>query len=188
MAAKSVKSNLQADPSHQATQEIERIFVNAVSDSPLIQQAFLPSKVRKPLLSKCTEGMGYGWHTDSPLMDKPPIRTDVAMTLFLNDPADYEGGELILVSPSGNLPVKLPAGHCVVYPTTMVHCVDQVRKGERLALVSWLQSEVRSQPQRDVIFNISQVLALLNQKSPNSQEYNMLMQSYSNLVRMWAEV
>ena len=121
-------------------------------------------------------------------MDEPAIRTDLAMTLFLNDPASYQGGELVLVTPQGNIPVKLPAGHCVIYPTTMVHSVSPTVSGERVAMVTWMQSKIRSQEQRDVVFNLSQVMAVLNQNAPNSQEANMLMQSYSNLVRMWAEV
>lgn len=188
MGARQVKNNLQADPNHEGVLEIERIFRKAVADSPLIQQAYMPSKVRKPLISKYSNGMTYGWHTDSPLMDDPAIRTDIAMTLFLNDPASYQGGELVLVTPQGNVPVKLPAGHCVIYPTTMVHSVSPTVSGERVALVTWMQSKIRSQEQRDVVFNLSQVMAVLNQNAPNSQEANMLMQSYSNLVRMWAEV
>ena len=188
MGARQVKNNLQANPDDEAMQAIEAIFRKAINESPLIQQAMMPHKVRRPLLSKYGQGMQYGWHTDSPLMDDPAIRTDVAMTLFLSDPASYQGGELVLVSPNGNIPVKLPAGQCVVYPTTMVHCVSPITSGERIALVTWMQSKIRAQDQREIVFNISQVMASLNQNMPNSQEANMLMQSYSNLVRMWAEV
>jgi len=188
MGARQVKSNLQADSKSKGALEIESIIKNAVLDSPLLQQAFLPSKIRLPIISQYQKGMSYGWHTDSPLMDDPAIRTDIAMTLFINDPEQYDGGELVLVSPNGNVPVKLPAGHCVIYPTTMVHCVSEVTHGERTAIVTWMQSKIRSQEQRDIVFNLSQVMAVINQNNPNSQEGNMLMQSYSNLVRMWAEV
>ena len=188
MGAKQVKSNLQADAKSEGALEIEAIIKKAVSESPLLQQAFLPLKIRQPIISQYKEGMSYGWHTDSPLMDEPAIRTDVAMTVFINDPQEYMGGELVLVSPNGNIPVKLPAGQCVVYPTTMVHCVSQITSGVRSAIVTWMQSKIRSQEQRDIVFNLSQVMAVINQSNPNSQEANMLMQSYSNLVRMWAEV
>ncbi|MEL7001436.1 MAG: Fe2+-dependent dioxygenase [Bacteroidota bacterium] len=187
-SARSVKNNFQLDGTNKNTEEIQRTITNAITDSPLIQQAILPAKIRTPLISKYEEGMSYGWHVDSPLMDTEKVRTDLAMTLFLNDPATYEGGELILNTNSGQIPYKLPAGDAIIYPAIQVHGVAEVRRGERVVAVTWLQSAIRNNDQRELLFNLSQVQAMLNQQDPNAQHATLLMQCYSNLIRMWAEV
>ncbi|MEO1050435.1 MAG: Fe2+-dependent dioxygenase [Bacteroidota bacterium] len=188
MGAKSVKKNEQLDQNDEATGKVQQIIRDAIDDSPLIQQAFLPNKVRTPLISRYKAGMTYGWHVDSALMDKPGIRTDLAMTVFLNNPTEYEGGELYLQTSAGQIPYKLNAGDAIVYPAVQVHGVAEVRSGHRLAAVTWIQSTIRSNEQRELLFNLSQVQAMLNQKDPNSQEATLLMQCYSNLMRMWVEV
>lgn len=187
-AAKAVKNNFQLDADHPNTQEVQQIILDAIQDSPLMHQAFLPKKVRKPLISKYGPGMSYGWHVDSPIMDESLIRTDLAMTLFLNDPNDYEGGELHLNTASGAVQYKLKPGDAIVYPALQVHGVSEVKTGYRLVAVTWIQSAIRQAGQRELLFNLSQVQALLNQKEPNAQHTILLMQCYSNLIRMWAEV
>ncbi len=188
MSAREVKNNYQLDAQNEHTVAAQNIITNAIDDSPLIQQAFLPQKVKKPLISKYETGMSYGWHVDGPLMDKPVVRTDLAMTLFLNNPSDYDGGELFLNTTGGQIQYKLKAGDAVIYPAIQVHGVAEVRRGERLVAVTWIQSAIRNNEQRELLFNISQVQAMLNQTDPNAQHTTLLMQCYSNLTRMWAEV
>lgn len=187
-SARAVKNNFQLEADHDNTKAIQKIILNAIDDSPLIQQAFLPSKVRKPLVSKYESGMSYGWHVDSALMDKPSIRTDLAITVFLNKPDEYEGGELILNTTSGQVQYKMQAGDAIVYPALQVHGVAEVRSGNRLVAVTWMQSAIRRVDQRELLFNLSQVQAMLNQSDPHGQHTTLLMQCYSNLMRMWTEV
>lgn len=187
MAAKKVKNNEQLDAEAENSQKVREIVLNAMQDSPLLQQAFLPKKIYPPIVSRYTEGMEYGWHVDGPVMGEDKVRTDLAMTLFLNDPETYEGGELILQNPSGSLQYKLPAGDAIVYPATQLHCVQKITKGERLAVVTWFQSLVRNSSHRELLFQITQIIASLNQKENAAMEADSLMQIYSNLQRMWVE-
>lgn len=187
-SARAVKNNFQLDMENENTKSVQKIILSAIDDSPLIQQAFLPQKVKLPLISKYQEGMSYGWHVDAPLMEKPAVRTDLAMTVFLNNPSEYDGGELFLNTSVGQTQHKLNAGDAIIYPAVQVHGVAEVRRGERLVGVTWIQSAIRSNEQRELLFNVSQVQGMLNQVDPNSQQATLLMQCYSNLIRMWAEV
>lgn len=188
MAAKEVKNNLQAAENNKSLFKIQEIVDHALSTSPLFNITALPKKVFPPIVSKYTTGKYYGWHVDSPIMGDPPMRTDLAMTIFLSSPETYEGGELILQTASGNVIFKPTRGDAVLYPCQYLHCVNEIRSGERVAVVTWIQSNVASPEQRQILFDLNQVHAVLHQKDMHSPETNLLLQTHSNLFRMWADV
>lgn len=188
LAAKSVKNNLQIDAADEQLQSVYAILLNALQSSPLFQAAALPNIVYPFIISKYSTGKYYGWHVDSPVMGNPPIRTDLAMTIFLSDPSTYEGGELIIQSAAGNVSFKPAKGDAVLYPCQFLHCVNEIRSGERMAAVTWIQSNVKSPEQRQLLYQLNQVHAVLSQKDANAPEANLLLQTNSNLLRMWADV
>jgi PKHD-type hydroxylase len=116
------------------------------------------------------------------------FRTDVSITVFLNEPGDYEGGELVINTTFGEKRVKLPAGHAVMYPSSSVHRVEEVTKGERLAAIVWLQSMVRDAGRRELLFELDQARNVLLQTNPDAAETKQVDRSYVNLLRMWSDV
>lgn len=188
LAAKEVKNNLQVDESSDSLAQIQGIISGALSTSPLFSIAVLPKKVNPVLISKYTTGKYYGWHVDSPMMGNPPIRTDLAMTVFLSDPSTYEGGELFIQTGNQVASFKPEKGDAVVYPCQFLHCVNEIKKGERIAAVTWIQSNVKDPEQREILFQLNQVHGSLYQQAPNALETNLLLQTHSNLFRMWADV
>jgi PKHD-type hydroxylase len=188
-AAREVKNNTQIDIRDQKTLPlIQQHIVESLSRNPLFQAAVMPRHVYPPLVSRYRKGMSYGKHVDSPLMGAfPPMRVDIAMTVFLSDPASYEGGELTIQSPLGELTYKLPKGDAIIYPCTQVHAVNEVTSGVRQVAVTWIQSHVRDAAQRQTLFELFTVHQALAGQNPNSPEANQLLQTYSNLIRMWAD-
>jgi len=188
LAAKDVKNNLQIESGNANLAEIQKIITNALSQSPLFNIAALPKTVYPFLVSKYSAGKYYGWHVDSPVMGNPPIRTDLAMTIFLSDPASYEGGELSIQSGTGITNFKPAKGDAVLYPCQYLHCVNEIKSGERVAAVTWIQSNVKEPGQRQILFELNQVHSALFQQAPNAPATNLLLQTHSNLFRMWADV
>lgn len=187
-AAKAVKNNKQL-PEGLPLIQIQNIIQQAISSSPLIQAAIMPVMVLPALVSSYTGGMSYGWHVDSPLMGaNPTIRTDVGMTIFLSDPESYEGGDLVIQSPSGPVSVKMAKGDAIIYPTTRLHGVAPVESGNRIVAVSWMQCAIRNSDQRELLFQLRSVQESIYQKDPLSTENQMLQQIYSNLLRQWCEL
>jgi PKHD-type hydroxylase len=188
LAAKEVKDNLQLDGSSDSMPSIQQLINTALQTSPLFNIASLPKKIYPFLISKYTTGKYYGWHVDSPVMGNPPIRTDLAMTIFLSDPGTYEGGELVIQSESGAVSFKPAKGDAVLYPCQYLHCVNEIKSGERLAAVTWIQSNVKDPQQRQILFQLNQIHGSLHQQAPHAMETNLLLQTHSNLFRMWADV
>lgn len=189
MAAKEVKNNLQIDAGNTGlAEQLQSLLANAVGSSPFFQAAAQPKKIHPFIISKYNAGNYYGWHVDSPIMGEPAIRTDLAMTIFLSDPSSYDGGELVIQTSAGSMMVKPAKGDAILYPCQFLHCVNEIKSGERLAAVSWIQSNIQSTEKRQLLFELNQVHALLQQKNKQSPEANQLLQTYSNLFRMWADV
>ncbi len=187
-AAQAVKNNRQL-PEGPALAQMQHIIRQAISGSPLLQAAIMPTIVLPVLVSRYTGGMGYGWHVDSPLMGaNPTIRTDVGMTIFLNEPETYQGGELVIHSPSGNISYKLKKGDAIIYPTTRLHGVAPVTEGTRQVAVTWMQCAVRNADQRELLFQLRSVQESLYQSNPQGSENQVLQQVYSNLLRQWSEL
>ena len=188
MAAKEVKNNSQLNAADEVMNAVQKILNGALQSSPYFNVAAQPKKVYPFIISKYEPGQYYGWHVDSLIMGEPVIRTDLAMTIFLSDPTAYEGGELVIQTSFGPVPLKPAKGDAILYPCQFLHCVNEVKKGERLAAVTWVQSNIQLTEQRQILFELNQVHALLQQRDKHSPEANQLLQTYSNLFRMWADV
>lgn len=188
-AAKEVKRNLQVDGNDRVVMpQLQQIIGMALMAEPKFQVELYASRVYPFLFSRCETNMGYGWHVDSPVMGSPPIRTDLAMTIFLSDPSTYEGGELVIRTGNGETSYKPAMGDAIVYPCQYVHCVNDVRSGVRVAAVSWIQCSVRSMEQRSLLSELKQTHQALATRDAQSKETQGVLQAWSNLLRMWAEV
>lgn len=190
-AAKLVKNNLQVDINDQKVlPQLNQIVGMALMAEPKFNTQLYASRVYPFMYSKCTQGMGYGWHVDSPVMGgNPAIRTDLAMTIFLSEPSAYEGGELVIKTDGGDeYYFKPEAGEAIVYPCQYVHCVNEVKSGTRSVVVTWFQCSVRSAEQRKILSDLKDLHDAMAAKEPNSLQTQQALQTWSNLLRMWAEV
>ncbi len=186
--AKRVKNNLQMDRSAPATKEVVSLVQAALQRSKTFQRAFLPKSIRPPMISRYEVGMNYGLHVDDAFMGSTArARSDVSLTVFLSDPGDYDGGELVMASPFGDQEIKLPAGAAVVYPSSTLHQVAPVTRGERVAAVTWAQSHVRDAAQREMLYEVFQMRERLAKLDPDGAETDLAFKTYSNLLRMWAD-
>jgi PKHD-type hydroxylase len=188
--AKEVKNNMQATRDENPyKRQLQQIVFAAVAVHPLIQTAVMPKNILPPIISKYSNGMEYGWHTDSPVMTiEYTVRADLSMTLFLSDPDTYKGGELVIHTPSGYVNYKLAKGDAVIYPTTRLHCVNPVTEGERVACVTWLQSLVKDTEKRELLFQVKTIQERIAANDMKSEENLLLLQVYSNLMRMWTDL
>ena len=185
-AARGVKRNLQAVGLD--AEQARRLFNEALTRNDAFARAALPFRILPPIFSRYGSGMNYGDHTDNPIMGGDvPVRTDLALTVFLTEPDDYDGGELIIDADRDAQRVKLPAGCGVLYPATSLHRVAPVTRGERIAAVTWVQSLVRDAARRDVLADLAVVLAYLRSVAPNTRETLLVAKARANLMRMWAE-
>ena len=186
--AKLVKNNLQMDKRAPGATEIKKLVMYALRRHPEFQKAAFPKSIRPPLVSRYTPGMAYGLHVDDALMGPGGAeRSDLAVTIFLSDPADYDGGELIVQGPMGEQQIKLPAGAGVVYPSSSLHQVAPIERGERLAAVTWVQSKIRDPAKREVLYDLDRVRTALHKLQPENEAADLAFKSYSNLLRMWSE-
>lgn len=186
------KQNEQLRTDSEAAQAAQERVLQALSRSALFFSAALPHRIFPPQFNRYSgETNTYGDHVDGAVMhtartgDK--VRSDVSCTLFLTDPADYDGGELVIQDTYGEQRIKLPAGHMVVYPSTSVHRVDPVTRGARVSSFFWVQSMVRSDEQRRLLFDLDMNLLRLRQQGESPVTVG-LTGTYHNLLRMWAEV
>ena len=188
-AAKDVKRNLQVDANdREVMPQLQQVIGMALMNEAKFQTELYAARVYPFIFSCYQTKMGYGWHVDSPIMGVTPVRTDLAMTIFLSDPTSYEGGELIIRSNSGDISYKPAMGDAIVYPCQYVHCVNDVTSGTRLAAVSWIQCSVRSIEQRSLLADLKRVHHQLSLTNPQSNEAQSILQTWSNLLRMWADV
>lgn len=188
MAAKRVKENLELEQVPELQQRLNRILMAAIAHSARFRSFALPNRMADFIVARYQPGMHYGDHVDDPIMGGGKFRTDVSMTIFLNEPDTYEGGELVIRTPFGDQKVKLAAGSAVVYPSRSVHGVADVTRGERLVALTWIQSFVRDPGQRELLFELDQAREHLLRTEPDSEHAKAVDRSYANLLRMWAEV
>jgi len=188
--AKTVKQNAQLTDGNETIQTVRSIIDPALQKNPLFQAVARPQAIRPCLINRYDPGMSYGWHTDNALMGSigSRIRSDLSFTLFLSDPDTYEGGELVLDTDNGEKPIKLAAGSLLLYPSTFLHRVAEVRSGCRLAAVSWVQSVVRHTHQRTILFELDTVRRSIFQKYGKIEEFDLLSKTHANLLRQWADV
>ncbi len=185
-----VKNNLEMQASDQHMAQLNNLVMGKLVKHPVYLNAAMPAKIAAPFYAKYTPGMQYGFHVDDPVMGPAGqrYRTDLSITVFLNSPEDYDGGELVVQTPFGEQSVKLDAGDAVMYPSGSTHRVAEVTRGERIVAVTWLQSMVRDPAQRDLLYRLSQARDILLDKSKGAQETELVSNAYINLVRMWSEV
>lgn len=186
------KRNEQLPEDSAAAREAGRIVLDALGRSPLFVAAALPLKVFPPLFNRYGEGQTFGSHVDAAIRIQRGsdfrIRSDLSVTLFLTDPADYDGGELVVEDRFGAQRVKLPAGHAVVYPSSSLHHVTPVTRGVRVASFFWLQSMVRDDGARRILFDLDQsVQRLTGTLGGTDRSVIELTGVYHNLLRRWAD-
>lgn len=187
-AAAQVKNNLQLSASSQNYKTAQKIISEALARNQVFTLAAAPKVLSPILISRYETGMSYGTHVDNALMGQNPrMRTDLAFTLFLNEPDDYEGGELVIDDPGGERDFKLPAGSLVLYPANTLHRVAEVTGGRRDVAVSWVQSLIRDPAVRQILFELETVRTVLYKKHGKTEEFDTLTRSVSSLWRMWAE-
>jgi PKHD-type hydroxylase len=170
----------------------ERIL-DALSANPLFVAAALPQVVFPPLFNRYASGEAFGMHVDNAIRQsrdgRVRIRTDLSATLFLTEPEDYEGGELVVEDTFGTHEVKLPAGDMILYPASSLHRVTPVTRGARVSSFFWIQSLVRSDEQRTLLFQMDVAIQQLSARvGADAPELVSLTGAYHNLLRMWSEV
>lgn len=185
-----LKHNLQRERRDEHADQWDRLIVHALERNPLFAAAAIPRRFRPPVFCRYETGMHYGAHVDAALMgtQDSPMRTDLSVTVFLNNPEDYDGGELIIQTDIADEEIKLPAGSAVVYPTTYLHSVEAVTRGRRDVAVSWVQSFVREPSDRQLLYELSRVSAQLNDTAPDTEGAQLANKVYTNLLRKLAEV
>lgn len=189
-SAKRVKHNQELRADAAQMERLNALVMGTLVQNALYQAAALPYRVATPFYARYSPGMRYGDHVDDPIMGPPggQYRSDVSTTVCLNDPGEYEGGELVIRTPFGDQRLKPQAGDAVVYPSSSLHHVAEVTRGERLAAVTWAQSMVRDPQQRELLFQLYQAREKLLQERPQAGEATQIDHVYVNLVRMWAEL
>jgi PKHD-type hydroxylase len=187
-----VKENLQLPEDGADARDLGQIVIRALERNPIFMAAVLPRHVFPPSFNRYEQGMAYGAHVDNAIrqVGRSPLRlrTDVSATLFLSDPADYDGGELIVEGTHGAQSVKLPAGDLVVYAATSLHRVAPVTRGARNAAFFWVQSMVKDESERALLFELDRSIIELNRSLPDNPALVRLTACYHNLLRRWADM
>lgn len=186
------KRNAQLAEDSPAHRDGAALVLDALGRSPLFIAAALPAKIFPPLFNRYAGGQGFGTHIDNAIRMKRGtdfrIRSDLSATLFLADPASYDGGELVIEGAFGFRQVKLPAGHMILYPASSLHRVEPVTRGERAASFFWLQSMVRDGEARRHLFELDQaVQTLATERGQGDRTVIQLTGLYHNLLRRWAD-
>jgi PKHD-type hydroxylase len=188
-----VKKNEQLPPNSETSRKLGERVIKALTASPLFVSAAIPRQIFPPLFNRYGVGHHFGVHVDNAvrgdLLSGMRIRTDLSVTLFLSEPDEYQGGELMIEDHYGSHRVKLPAGHLVLYPASSLHTVTAVTDGVRVASFFWLQSMIRDDHARSLIFDLDTAIqALVGRIGRNDPEVLRLSAVYHNLIRYWAEV
>jgi PKHD-type hydroxylase len=187
-----VKHNMQLPEGSPAARELGDLILDALSRCPIFISAAIPQRIFPPLFNRYGVGQSFGTHVDGAIRGIPGtpirIRTDLSVTLFLAEPDEYDGGELTVEDKYGTQEVKLPAGDLVLYPSTSLHHVKPVTRGARIASFFWLQSMVRDDNARTMLFDLDQTIQQLSaEKGVEDPVCVRLTGIYHNLIRYWAE-
>ena len=183
-SAKLVKSNLQARPDAEV-EHLRELVEARLLEHPVFVLATRPKAIIGPLFSRYQPGHAYGTHVDDALI--AGRRTDVSFTLFLSDSGSYDGGELIIDTPSGQEAFRLAAGSVVTYPATTLHRVAPVVRGERLAAAGWVRSYLRDPAQRELLFDLETARRRLFDREGKTEEADLLAKCAANLMRLWCD-
>ena len=186
-----VKFNQQIDERSEVAAQCQRVILAALERHPRFISAALPNTVYPPMFNRYGEGMAFGPHVDGSVRLHPhtgrKLRTDISATLFLADPASYDGGELQIEDTYGMHAVKPEAGDMVIYPSTSLHQVAPVTRGTRLACFFWVQSLVRDDARRSLLFDMDNAIQQLNQTNADERARRTLIGCYHNLMRQWSD-
>jgi PKHD-type hydroxylase len=187
-----VKKNEQLPPNGETSRSLGRRVISALTASPLFISAAIPLHIFPPLFNRYGTGHHFGVHVDNAVrgdhLTGMRIRTDLSVTLFLSEPDQYDGGELIVEDYYGSHEVKLPAGHLVLYPANSLHTVTPITRGVRVASFFWLQSMIRDAHARSLIFDLDTAIqGLCERLGRDDPETVRLTGIYHNLIRYWAE-
>ena len=190
VTARKVKKNHELPADSKLQNQLNNIVMNALFNHPVYQAAVLPHRLATPFYARYEPGEAYGNHVDDPVMGpmQGRYRTDVSTTVFINDPEDYEGGDIVIQGQNGEQKIKLPAGSAITYPSGSLHRVAEVTKGTRLVAVTWAQSMVRDAEKRELLFNLYKSREALQKKYPDDEEVVKVDHTYINLMRMWTEI
>jgi len=187
-----VKRNRQLPELSPIGLQVGQTILQALASHPLFVSAALPMRYMPPLFNRYEGGEHYGFHIDGSVRSIPgsnlSLRTDLSCTLFLSEPAEYEGGELIVADTYGEHAVKLPAGDMILYPASSVHKVEPVTRGARISSFFWVQSMVADDGKRGLLFELDQNIQKLRARLGDSEEIVGLTGHYHNLLRQWAVV
>jgi PKHD-type hydroxylase len=190
--AAQAKYNEQLPEESADARELGEQVLQALARSPLFFSAALPKQVYPPLFNRYGAGMHFGSHVDGAIRNHPAqpvrIRTDLSATLFLAAPEEYDGGELLIEDTYGTQSIKLPAGDMVLYPATSQHKVAPITRGRRVGSFFWIQSMVRDDTRRALLFDLDMAIIRITQDARQSPALVALTGTYHNLLRMWAEV
>lgn len=190
-----VKDNQQLPHSSPVAHKLGEMVLRALYANPLFISAALPSQILPPMFNRYTGGGQFGTHVDGSIRQisnglggQKNLRTDLSCTLFFVDPDEYDGGDLIIEDTYGTKSVKLPAGHMILYPSTSLHRVTPVTRGARLCSFFWLQSMIREDSKRSLLFQMDTAIQRLGADVPDNPAVVQLTGVYHNLLRQWAEV
>jgi PKHD-type hydroxylase len=185
------KNNMQLPENSETARRVGEKVLAALGSNPLFITAALPLRVFPPLFNRYQGGESFGTHVDNAIRQVPGaghrIRTDLSATLFFTGPDEYEGGELVVEDTYGTHNVKLPAGHMILYPATSLHHVKPVTRGARIASFFWIQSMVRDDGERSLLFDLDMAIQRINQENANHPVSVQLTGVYHNLIRRWAD-
>jgi PKHD-type hydroxylase len=183
--AKLVKHNQQVDRTQIEYQPLNKAVTEAIMRHPTFRMGARPRHLTPLLFSRYRDSMEYGTHVDDPVMYN--LRTDVSFTLFLSDPKSYDGGELVMETTAGEQAFKPGAGQMIMYPSTTLHRVTPVTRGERFAAVGWCQSYVRDAAKREILYDLDIARRGVFEKEKKSREFDVISRCHANLLRMWAD-
>ena len=183
------KHNLQLPEDAPVARELGDMILAALQRSPLFLSAALPLKVFPPLFNRYAGGHAFGNHVDNAIRgERVRVRTDLSITVFLSAPDEYDGGELVVEDTFGTHAVKLPAGDMVLYPASSLHLVRPVTRGARTASFFWIQSMIRDDAERTLLFDLDSAIRTVGQGNPDHPAVVPLTGVYHNLIRRWAEM
>jgi PKHD-type hydroxylase len=186
--ARSVKRNEQLENSPES-HKLQEIVMQALMRSVEFERFAFPRNMKPIMFSRYEPGMEYGTHVDNAVMSgRPPVRSDISLTLFLSEPDTYDGGELTIQTLTGEEQIKLPAGSIVTYPSSSLHRVAPVTRGVRVAAVTWVQSMIRDPSCREILRDLEMTRRSIFETQGKTREFDLISKSFANLMRMWAEV
>ena len=180
--ASKVKNNLQLNRESEISKKLSHLIKKKILSSPLIKSFALPKIIHGIMFTKSLNKMQYGRHIDNPFMSSG--RSDLSFTISLTDKSTYEGGELIIEEMNSEKEFKLNAGEIIIYPSTYLHSVKEIKNGERLVCVGWIESYVKSIEEREYLFDLDAGAKGLLAKNGRSDELDLIFKSYSNLLRL----